>query len=319
MTTLTSNMARAGLHAERQVPVNHNPVVPRTHAPLRTLIIAMSVMCFLSTLAVGTLLLIERAVDRWTSQISGEATVQILPGDGIDPDAEAQKAKALLQEFPGIAAVNLLDSADAADLLEPWLGRTSILEELPIPRLLAITIDRRHPPDFAELARRLSAEVQGASLDTHRRWQEELTAMAGTLTWLGFIVLLIISGAAIALVVYATRTALEANRETIEVLYLVGAEDKFIASQIERRFLRAGLRAGLIGMVGGIAVFALFILTSLLGTPSGIESEIRDLLLSTDHKSISGYALFLLVPVLATLISLMTARLATTRILKALF
>lgn len=319
MTTVTTNMAHAGVRSERQVPANHNPVVPRTHAPLRTLIIAMSVMCFLSTLAVGTLLLIERAVDRWTSQISGEATVQILPGSGIDADAEAQKAKALLEGFSGIASVRLLDAADAADLLEPWLGRTSILDELPIPRLLAITIDRNNPPDFAALDERLGSEIKGASLDTHRRWQDELTAMAATLKWLSVTVLLIISGAAVALVVYATRTALEANRETIEVLYLVGAEDKFIASQIERRFLRAGLRAGLIGMIGGLAVFALFILSSLVGTPSGIETEIRDLLLNTDGKSISGYALFLLVPILATLISLMTARLATARILKALF
>jgi cell division transport system permease protein len=319
MTTLSTNVAHAGMRSRRQVPSNHNPVVPRTHAPLRTLVIAMSVMCFLSTLAVGTLLLIERAVDRWTSQISGEATVQILPGEGIDADAEAQNAKALLEAFPGIATVRLLDAADAADLLEPWLGRTSILDELPIPRLLAITIDRSNPPDFAELDKQLAANIKGASLDTHRRWQDELTTMAATLKWLSLTVLLIISGAAIALVVYATRTALEANRETIEVLYLVGAEDKFIAGQIERRFLRAGLRAGLIGMAGGLAVFALFIVTSLVGTPSGIETEIRNLLLSTDHKSISGYALFLLVPVLATLISLMTARLATTRILKALF
>ena len=305
--------------ARPAAPAHRNPIVPKTHAPLRTLIIAMSVMCFLSTLAVGTLLLIERAVDRWTSQIAGEITVQITPADGIDADAEAVKARQLLIQVPGISEVQVLSKANAIALLEPWLGRANILEELPIPRLLAITIDRRNPPDFKSLEQKLASSVKNARLDTHRRWQEELTSMAQALTWLGVAILLVIALAAIALVVYATRTALDTNREVIEVLYLVGARDEFIARQIEQRFLRAGLRAGIIGMIGGIAIFAAFIAASQFGGPSGIADEIRSLLLGADETSVAGYALFLLVPVIATLISLVTARLATTRILKSVF
>ena len=43
---------------------------------------------------------------------------------------------------------------------------------------------------------------------------------------------------AIAIVVFATRAALEANREIVAVLHLVGARDGFIARQVWGRFLK---------------------------------------------------------------------------------
>ncbi len=311
---MTSGGQSAGDAASRR-----NPVIPAAPAPLRTLIIAMSVMCFLSTLAAGSLLLVERAVERWTSQISGQATVQILPAEGRDADADTETAKKLFEGFPGIVSVEALSRNQAEDLLEPWLGRADILDELPIPRLLTLTVDQDNPPDFAAITARLKAELPNASLDTHRRWQEELTTMASTLKWLGICVLAIIAGSAVGLVIYATRTALEANRETIEVLYLVGARDHFIARQVESRFFRAGLRAGLIGFLAGLAVFALFIVFGYVGGPSEIATEVRAMLISTEAQALQGYALLTLVPVLATLICLMTARLATARILRSIF
>ena len=87
--------------------------------------------------------------------------------------------------------------------------------------------------------------MKGASLDTHRRWQAELTRMAGVLEALAYAVLALICLSAIAIVVFATRSVLDANRGIIDVLHLVGARDRFIAGQVESRFLKTGLAAGL--------------------------------------------------------------------------
>ena len=91
--------------------------------------------------------------------------------------------------------------------------------------------------------------MKGASLDTHRRWQAELTRMASVLDALAYAVLVLICLCAIAIVVFATRSVLEANREIVDVLHLVGARDSFIARQVWGRFLKTGLAAGLIGML----------------------------------------------------------------------
>ena len=46
-------------------------------------------------------------------------------------------------------------------LLEPWLGQSDALKALPVPRLIAIELDRDTPPDLDALARRIWRAVQG--------------------------------------------------------------------------------------------------------------------------------------------------------------
>jgi cell division transport system permease protein len=50
-------------------------IVPKAAAPLRTLTAVMAVMCFLAVIAVGAMLLINRAVEQWAEGLASEATV----------------------------------------------------------------------------------------------------------------------------------------------------------------------------------------------------------------------------------------------------
>ena len=304
---------------ERERLMPQNPIMPKVHGPLGTLVIAMSVMCYLATLAIGGMVLINRAVDKWTSDIAGEITVQVRPVPGEDVSAQAQLAAQVLEQTKGIRNVRVLSEEDAAKLLEPWLGKHRILEELPIPRLVSAETDKRSPPDLDKLALDLAAAVQGVSLDTHRQWQDELTATARTMRWLGLAVLAIIVAASVALVVFASRSALETNRDVLEVLYLVGARDRFIAGQVEQRFFRAGFKAGLTGVIGGLVTFGLVYLVGYMGNAPGMFATLNDLLSTPLWQSYADYLWFVLVPILATLLCLMTARIATKRILADFF
>jgi cell division transport system permease protein len=107
--------------------------------------------------------------------------------------------------------------------------------------------------------------VKGVALDTHRRWQTELTRMARALSLLSYAVLALICVSAIAMVIFATRTVLDANRPVVDVLHLVGAKDRYISRQIDRRFLKTGLWAGLIGVLLGLTTFMLLGLTGAEG------------------------------------------------------
>ena len=228
------------------------PIIPPRAAPLRMLTMAMAVMCYLAVLAAGGLVLINRSVEAWTGDLSREITVQIREIAGRDMEADLAKAAAILKTTPGIVKVTVLDEKAAIDLLEPWIGGIEGLEDLPVPRLIAVQIDPDNPPDFASLDVALRNEVPGVSLDTHKRWQAELTRMARVLKLLAYAILVLIGLCAIAIVVFATRAALEANREVVEVLHLVGARDSFIARQVWGRFLKTGLTAGIIGLLLGI-------------------------------------------------------------------
>lgn len=290
-------------------------IIPRIQPPLGSLMIAMTVMCYLATLAIGALILVNRTVAGWTSELSSEVTVQVRPLDKRDIKADVARVRDILTATRGIESVDVYDRARSAALLEPWLGKGAMLEDLPIPRLVTVAIDRKAPPDFAALAKKISAAVPAASLDTHRRWQAELTRLAGAFQWLGVAILLLIGAAAVLLVVKTTRAALDANREIVAVLHLVGARDHFIARQVERRFLITGLRAGLAGTIAGLLTFVVVSLFGGLGAPLDLAQASRGLLFGPPETSRLVYSLVMLVPIIATLISLITARVSVLRIL----
>ncbi len=291
-------------------------IIPRIQPPLGTLMIAMTVMCYLATLAIGALILVNRTVTGWTSELSSEVTVQVRPLDGRDIEADVAKVRSILVATKGVKGVDVYDRARSAALLEPWLGKGAILEDLPIPRLVTVVIDRAAPPDFTALGSAIAAAVPAASLDTHRRWQAELTRLAGTFQWIGIAILALTGAAAVLLVVKTTRAALDANRDIVEVLHLVGARDTFIARQVERRFLLTGLRAGLAGTVAGLLTFVAIAIFGGLGAPLDLAQASRGLVFGPPEKSRLVYLLVMLVPIIATLISLVTARLSVLRMLR---
>jgi cell division transport system permease protein len=289
-------------------------IMPARAASLRTLTIAMAVMCYLACLAAGGLVLINRSVDAWKSDLAREVTVQIREIDGRDMEREIARAVEILEVTVGVLNVKVLTREEAVALLEPWLGNVGGLGDLPIPRLITVTIDPEQPPDLDKLEKALSAEIPGASLDTHKRWQTELTRMASVLTSIAFAILGLIGFCAIAIVVFATRSALESNREVVAVLHLVGARDGFIARQVWSRFLKTGLTAGLIGLTFGLGTF----FVALNAAPESFSAIGREYLSFSTAHFWGNYAALAAVPLVATFISLVTSRMTLLRILKDL-
>lgn len=294
--------------------LRHSTIMPQSTVASRTLTMVMAVMCYLACLALGSLIIINKSVNAWTSGISSQITIQVKPVDGRSIDDEIRNALGVLRLTPGVTDAVAMSDVDAAKLLEPWLGKGNILAELPVPRMIAVGIDRRNPPDLAVLAARLDEEVAGVTLDTHRQWQSQLTRTAGTLKLLGVGVLLLISVTAVAIVIFATRSALASNHEVVEVLHLVGAYDSFIAIQVQWHFLKLGLKAG---VIGGVAGAATFVLVGLLGNalPAGLTHNAASLVSNPVNLTIANYLMFLLVPAVTTLIAVFAARAAVLRIL----
>jgi len=208
-------------------------IIPSTAASLTSLTVTMAVMCYLACLAIGALILVDRAVTSWTSGLSREMTIQVRMMRGTDIVQEVEKARAITAAFPGVVSADILDESEGAKLLEPWLGTRS-LEGLPVPRLIRVVSDTANPPNIPALEEAL-LQVKGARLDTHQKWEAELTRMARALSAVSYAILLLICVSAIAIVIFATRAVLQANRHIVDLLHLVGARDSYIARQIDGR------------------------------------------------------------------------------------
>jgi len=199
-------------------------ILPPSNIQGNALMVVIAIMAFLACLTLGAVSMVRATAAGWQSQISREITIQIKPEDGLDMDQALVKARDLALTFVGTKEGQIMDDAATARLLEPWLGQGLDLSELPVPRLVIITIDEANPPDFAAMRELLKAQVPQAFLDDHRTWVDRLVQMARTTVLIGSGVLVLVFTAMVLTVVFATRGALSGNRHIIEVLHFVGAE-----------------------------------------------------------------------------------------------
>ncbi len=230
-------------------------IVPPGSIAGRALVAVVAIMTFLACLAVGAMVLVTDTARDWQRDVGREITVQIRPIDGVDTDREVARAADLARRTTGIVVVRALSRAENERLLAPWLGQALSLDALPVPRLIVLEVDARNPPDLAAFAGRLEREVRGASLDDHRLWRERLALMTRSVVALGIMILILVLTATALSVVFATRGAMASNRDIVDVLHFVGAEDRFIASEFQNRFLVLGLEGGIYGGLAAMAAF----------------------------------------------------------------
>ena len=295
------------------------PIVPPGNVAGSALVFVIAIMTFLSCLTLGAVTMIRTTAAGWQSQIAREATIQIRPagpgGELQDMEAALEKARDIALSFEGVAGAEILDRDATARLLEPWLGTGLDLEELPVPRLVIVTIDEGAPPDFAAMRIALTAAVPNASLDDHRTWVDRLVSMAGTTVTIGLGILALMLAATVTTVVFATRGAMSGNGHIIEVLHFVGAEPGFIASQFRRHFLMTGLRGALAGGGAALVLFVAlaFWLSKSAATP---EADQTAAMFGSFALGIGGYAGIAAIVALVTGLTAITSHLAVLRWLR---
>jgi cell division transport system permease protein len=261
---MTTDVDHDGTAAEMPggPPPGPRSIVPRDTIAGRALVAVIAIMTFLAALALGAVVLIRGSATEWQSEVSREVTIQVRPVPGRDIEADVKAAAAIAEKQPGIAGVRLYSKTETARLLEPWLGTGLTFEDLPVPRLIVVRLAPDGAPDLAQLAKSITAQVPGATVDDHRGWVDRMRSMARASVAVGLGVMLLVLIATVLSVTFATGGAMAANRPIIEVLHFVGAKDGFIAGQFQRHFLLLGLTGGIIG---GAAAMLLFLAAGFLG------------------------------------------------------
>lgn len=283
------------------------PIVPSVNVQSRALLLVIAIMAFLACLTLGAVSMIQATAYAWQSQISREITIQIKPDETIDMEKTLLGARDLALSFVGTTNGEIMDKDATARLLEPWLGAGLDLDELPVPRLVIITIDEQNPPDFAAMRMALSKRIPQAFLDDHRTWVDRLVSMARTTVLIGTAVLLLVFTAMVLTVIFATRGALSGNRHIVEVLHFVGAEASFVANEFQKHFLLISLKGSFAGALLAALLFAgaSFWQNNRLATP---ESDQAAALFGTFSIAWTGYLGIFATMIIIALLTTLTAR-----------
>ena len=235
----------------------------------------------------------QGAEDRYSVQIPGGASLEA-------------RAVSSLRQVPGVAAIRPVPEGEVRQTLESWLGPEASRANLPIPVLIDVDLQ----PGVGEqaVAARLKRDVPEASFTAYREQLAPLARSLAALQWLALGLVVLMALATSAAVVLAARSALDANRGTVEVMHGVGATDDQVTRLFQRRIAIDALLGGVAGslLAGLILLLVLGSAGSLLGDLSG-----RPMLTARD------VAILALLPLAGTVLATLVARRAVLGALRA--
>jgi cell division transport system permease protein len=216
-------------------------------------------------------------------------------------EQEMAAAVEILRKTRGVTSAVPVPPEELEALVEPWLGNVKADMDLPLPRLIDVTLDPLAKPDLPALQERLRQAVEGATIGVEalsRDRSERLAAFflawgsaAGTVALLG----------TLALVGLITLVSLRMNTASVELLRCMGASDRYLARQFERHALLSSLQGGLVGFVLALlTVLALLYSSRRMELAEAIELRLPPL----------DWLLLACVPVVAALLITAVARMS---------
>lgn len=269
----------------------------------------IAIMVALTVIAAAAGLAFSNTARSASDDLAGGVTVQIVEANPASRDAQAQAVVKALQATPGVIEASVVSQDEVNRLIEPWLGSSVGGDTgIPVPALVDAKLrDAVNGETLGGLRRQLHAVAPAARVDAQSSWLKPVFGAIDTLRWLSLALVALLGVALAAAVLLAVRNALGSNRDTIEIVHLLGGTD----AQIARIFQRAiGFDAALGGTVG-LALGLVVVL--LLGQQF---AALGAGLVNSGALELSDWLLLALIPLLGVALAMITARQTVMRALR---
>ncbi len=279
-------------------------------ASVRLIPFIVALMVYLAILALAGSLVLQRGMRHWGEGLTGTLTVQVPQPDQPNTALQitrVEKVIQVLKALPDVEQARVIPESEIAALLQPWLGSGGLVRDLPLPTLIDVKLRTGRLTDPDQARRLLVAAIPGTLLDDHDEWRQKLGRLAQAVAMIGFTILGLIAAASVLIVVFSTRAGLLVHKDSIEILHMIGAHDRYIARQFQTRALRLGSYGSGVG-----ALLSLLSLAIMGYLGSGIEDQ----LLPRFHLALVDWAMIIAMPLLAILLTTVTARLTVLRVLR---
>ena len=270
----------------------------------------IAIMVAMTLIAAAAGLALRNTAAAAARDLEGGITVQIVEAAPEARDRQARVVLAWLSARPGIAALRLVPQDEVDALVEPWLGESGQQKgaDIPVPAL----IDARFaasvtPEQVAELQREVRAIAPAARVDAQSSWLKPVFAALASLQWLAVALILLLTVALGSAVLLASRSALGANRDTIEIVHLLGGTDSQIARVFQRSIGWDATGGGAVGFLLALVVI-LFLGRRFASLGAG--------LVDGGALDLADWGLLALVPLGAIALAVLTARFTVLRALR---
>lgn len=256
----------------------------------------MSLLSFLSILALGVALAIGTGVTKWNNQWELFATVQVTNQKNIE-----NVQKIIKQNTSQIESVNEITTKQMQDLMAPWISGGNAIQKY-LPKMWEIKF--KTESDLESFGEQLT---DNARFLTHASALKSATSAGWQMILMsGFILILMLGAIGFCISYIAQNTAMLHKRE-LEILNQIGASDKFVARQMQFIVAKISAVAALIGLVAAAPIL-MIIISVAHGTRVG--------LMATIGLTGFGWLILCMLPVAIVIFAIQITRRTTINILK---
>ena len=269
----------------------------------------IAIMVALTVIAAAAGLAFSNTARNASDALSGGVTVQVVDANPAERDRQAQAVLGALRDTPGVIEASLVSQDEIDRLIEPWLGASASGDAgIPVPALVDARLRDAVTGETLGAMRQLLRQVAPAArVDAQSSWLKPVFSAVDTLRWLSLALVGLLGVALGAAVLLAVRNALGSNRDTIEIVHLLGGTDGQIARIFQRAIGYDAAVGGVVGLaLGLVVVLALGQQFAALGAG----------LVSSGALGWSDWVLLALIPVAGVILAMFTARQTVVRALR---
>jgi cell division transport system permease protein len=277
----------------------------------------IAIMVALTVIAAAAGLALRNTASAAAAELGGGVTVQIVEAAPEARARQANEAVRRLGAMPEVRSVRLVPSEEIDDLIEPWLGADlganapgGDTDMIPVPALIdARLAGAVTPAQLAAIQQALRGVAPAARVDAQSSWLKPVFSAIESLQWLAIALVVLLALALAAAVLLAVRSALGSNRDTIEIVHLLGGADSQIARVFQRSIGIDAAGGGVVGLLLALVV-VLFLARRFASLGAGM----------VDQGALGwlDWAALGLVPVGAVVLAMLTARITVLRTLRKL-
>jgi cell division transport system permease protein len=227
--------------------------------------VLVGALVYLATFVASAELALFATTLTWDQGMKTRATVEIpaVGDEASTPQAErVNQALAILRAMPDVLRAVPVSDEETTHLLKPWISQPGLLKSLPVPAL--IDVERKPDSNLSadDIQRRLKTTLHDVHVDDHTDWLTDLSHLVRGLAAIGSLMIAVAGLTLVIAVSLLCRAIVAAERETITLLHIMGADDADIADHFQfhaRRLAMSGAGAGFVCAILSVALMLLFL------------------------------------------------------------
>jgi cell division transport system permease protein len=250
---------------------------------------------------------LAHAIGAQSRDVAG--VVQVEVPEGVSATVIEQTTQ-LLRRTAGVEEVTVLRDAEVEKLLKPWLGERFSISDLPVPTIIDVQTDTDNGKtrvDTAALEAQLQKLHPGIRVESQGPWVADFAAALGWLQLLVLLVAVLLISCVVGMIVLVARTHLKLHFKAVGLLHMFGATDDYILTQFQWNSAWLAAR----GALTGVAFAAIIYLAAVIFSGRAESPVIPEI-----HFSLTHLSVFLFLPLLTALVSLVATRLTVQSMLQ---